>query len=131
MSGDETDGEKTPDSNYRIIVSKWQSQELRNFLWTIDARYRHDWEHPTHRRAMGGNRPRTRVLRPGYSEDGIAPIGLWKNCYDNDWLAEQPPYVVRELEIIDEDYNFSLPADEPSEDTSLNNALPSESAGTL
>ncbi|PIL31027.1 hypothetical protein GSI_05721 [Ganoderma sinense ZZ0214-1] len=115
MSGDETDGEKTTDSDYRIITSRWQSQELRNFLWTIDAHYRQDWANPTHRRAMGGNRPRTRVLRQdGRSEGGIAPIGLWRNCYDQEWLDDQPAYIIRELEVVDEDYDFSIVTPAPT-----------------
>ena len=105
MSGDETDGaEKTHPPRWRIIIAKWQSRELRNFLWTLDRMYREDWA----RRRSGGNPPRERVLRDGYEQEGVAPSGLWRNCYDKDWLATQPDYIVRELEIIDKDYNFTL-----------------------
>lgn len=74
----------------------------------MDGDYRTDWEKPVHRRAMGGNVPRTRVFRAGCVEEGTAPIGLWRNCYDAEWLARQPEYIVRELEIIPEDYDFGL-----------------------
>ncbi|KAI0715889.1 hypothetical protein C8T65DRAFT_572658, partial [Cerioporus squamosus] len=107
MSGDETDGpEKTHPPRWRIKIAKWQSRELRNFLWSLDRMYREDWA----RRRSGGNPPRERVLQDGEDEDedGIAPVGLWRNCYDRDWLQAQPAHIVRELEIIDEDYDFSL-----------------------
>ncbi|RPD53694.1 hypothetical protein L226DRAFT_456214, partial [Lentinus tigrinus ALCF2SS1-7] len=105
MSGDETDGpEKTHPPRWRIVIAKWQSRTLRNFLWSLDRMYREDWA----RRRTGGNPPRERVLRDGDDEDGIAPAGLWKNCYDKEWLERQPAHVIRELEIVDEDYDFTL-----------------------
>lgn len=110
MSGDETDGEtKMHPPVWRIWISRWQSKELRRFLWSQDREYQHDWEKPTHRRAMGGNIPRTRIFRAGCIEEGVAPISLWRNCYDQEWLAEQPEFIVRKLEIMQEDYNFGLP----------------------
>ena len=112
MSADETDGERTTDTKYRIILARWQSRELRDFLWTLDAYYRQDWAHPPHTRAIGGNRPRQRILRAGYAEDGIAPIGLWRNCYDQHWLESQLSHVIRELEIVDEDYDFTFPSED-------------------
>ncbi|KAI0710494.1 hypothetical protein C8Q76DRAFT_623967, partial [Earliella scabrosa] len=106
MSGDEREGPKTAFPHiYRIIVSSWQSQELRNFLWALDTMYRQDFG----TRGLGGNPPRQRVLREGTEEeDGVAPIGLWRNCYNPAWLKKQPPHIIRELEIVDEDYDFSL-----------------------
>ena len=105
MSGDETDGaEKTHPPRWRIIIARWQSRELRNFLWSLDRMHREDWA----RRRTGGNPPRERVLREGYDEDGTAPVGLWRNCYDQAWLQAQPAHVIRELEIVDEDYDFTL-----------------------
>ncbi|RDX40492.1 hypothetical protein OH76DRAFT_1302713, partial [Lentinus brumalis] len=105
MSGDETDGpEKKHPPVWRIIIAKWQSQALRNFLWALDRMYREDWA----KRRVGGNPPRVRVQREGTEEDGIPPIGLWKNCFDDAWLAKQPDYYVRDLEIVDEDYDFKL-----------------------
>ncbi len=111
MSGDETDGdEKTHPPVWRIRLACWQSVLLRTFLWLLDRYYREDWAKPVHRRAMGGNVPRVRVPRTGcYDEDSIAPIGLWRNCYDKDWLEAQPAHIVRELEIVAEDYDFGIP----------------------
>lgn len=42
-------------------------------------------------------------------EDGVAPIGLWWNCYDANWLKLLPPHVCKSLHLIKADYDFSLP----------------------
>lgn len=110
MSADETDGppgtEKPHPPRWRIVIARWQSRELQDFLWALDRMYREDWG----RRRTGGNPPRHRLLPDGEGrqEDGIAPVGLWRNCYNKAWLEKQPPHIVRELEIVDEDYDFKL-----------------------
>ncbi len=105
MSGDETDGpEKTHPPVWHILIATWQSRALREFLWAIDRIYREDWAKPR----KGGNPPRVRILREGHHEEGVAPSGLWRNCYDPEWLQQQPPYIIDELEILDEDYDFTL-----------------------
>ncbi|KAI1786031.1 hypothetical protein LXA43DRAFT_898713, partial [Ganoderma leucocontextum] len=123
MSADETDYEseegddgrvKKHPPQFRIKISNWQSLELRNFLWTLDIYYRQDWGNTSLRRSLGGNPPRTRVVDDQNSEDGVAPIGLWRNCYDEDWLDAQLPHIVRDLEIVDEDYDFTFPAPPPA-----------------
>ncbi|KAJ2986320.1 hypothetical protein NUW54_g9814 [Trametes sanguinea] len=46
MSEDETDGESVEHPPvYRIVIAEWQSEELRQFLWTLDALYREYWAH--------------------------------------------------------------------------------------
>ena len=111
MSGDETDGdEKSIPPTFRIINVRWMSRELRLFLRTLDALYRERWAKPIGNRATAGNAPRYRVERSnGRWEDGVAPIGLWRNCYDSAWLKSLRPHVRASLNIIDADYNFSLP----------------------
>ncbi|KAH9846926.1 hypothetical protein C2E23DRAFT_742842 [Lenzites betulinus] len=111
MSGDETDGEtRALPMVYRIVESRWQSIELKTFLRALDAKYRHGWEKPRPgQRATGGNPPRTRVLREGSRvEDGYAPAGLWRNCYDPDWLRGLEPYQRRALKIIGANYDFDM-----------------------
>ncbi|OJT15389.1 hypothetical protein TRAPUB_8056 [Trametes pubescens] len=109
MSGDETDGppglpRKTP-MLYRIVEALWQSAALKAFLRALDVMYREDWG----KRAPGGNPPRTRVLREdGRVEEGHPPEGLWRNCYDQEWLQSLRPYRRRALRIIDADYDFDL-----------------------
>ncbi len=95
---------------YRIIESRWQSLVFKIFLRALDAKYRAAWEKPKPgKRAVGGNPPRTRISRAdGRSEDGYAPPGLWRNCYDSDWLRSLEPYQRRALRIVNSDYDFDL-----------------------
>ena len=59
----------------------------------------------------GGNTPRERLeLADGETVDSPAPKGLWRNCYNPAWLKGLKPYQYEALQIIDEDYEFSLDA---------------------
>ncbi|TFK83037.1 hypothetical protein K466DRAFT_499232, partial [Polyporus arcularius HHB13444] len=110
MSGDETDGPvKTHPPTFRIVEARWQSLELKTFLRALDALYRETWAKPVGQRATSGNPPRHRVEKAGRSEEGVAPVGLWRNCYDDTWLRSLRPHVRASLNIIDSDYKFTLP----------------------
>ncbi|KAI0737796.1 hypothetical protein C8Q80DRAFT_1114763, partial [Daedaleopsis nitida] len=111
MSGDETDGPvKEHPPRFRIVEARWQSLELKTFLRAIDALYRDDWAKPVGCRATSDNAPRHRVEHSDARiEDGVAPIGLWRNCYDQAWLRSLRPHVRESLKIINTDYIFSLP----------------------
>ena len=109
MSGDETDGDvKVHPPTYRIVETRWQSLELKTFLRALDTMYREKWAAPPIGRATSGNAPRFRIEAGSRIEDGVAPIGLWRNCYDKAWLASLKPHVLQSLKVRDEDYNFSL-----------------------
>ena len=41
--------------------------------------------------------------------DSRAPKGLWQNCYNQSWLNALPGHIRARLNIIDSDYDFSLP----------------------
>ncbi len=59
---------------------------------------------------MSGNQLRVRLERTdGRTEDGVAPIGLWRNCYDSSWLKSLRPHVRKSLNAIKSDYRFTLP----------------------
>ncbi|KAI0364231.1 hypothetical protein BV20DRAFT_956696 [Pilatotrama ljubarskyi] len=111
MSDDEADSPvKLHHGVFRIILAAWQSDAFRHFLWALDAMYRWDYAHPKGRRRTPGNEPRARALPAagGITEDGVAPIGLPRNCYDRAWLDALTPHVRKELEVQDYDYDFSL-----------------------
>ncbi|KAH9847482.1 hypothetical protein C2E23DRAFT_741800 [Lenzites betulinus] len=112
MSGDETDGtEKTHPPTFRIVEARWQSLALKLFFRALDALYRECWAKPAGERATSGNPPRIRIERAdARTEDSLAPIGLWKNCYDPAWLKSLRPHVRESLKIIDKNYDFKLPA---------------------
>ncbi|RPD70237.1 hypothetical protein L226DRAFT_470548 [Lentinus tigrinus ALCF2SS1-7] len=110
MSGDETDGDevKHPPS-YRIVIAEWQSLELRLFLWALDAKYIGHWEKPPKQRRSRGNPPRTRDVRDeSKTVPGIAPCRLWRNCYNSEWLEKLEDWEIELLEIVNEDYDFTL-----------------------
>lgn len=110
MDGDEPVGgeEKAFPVKFRIFRPKWASQELCNYWWSLDAEYRLHYGKPTHERATRGNPPRDRELPEGSVEAGITPIGLWRNCYNKAWLDSLEPYLLWELEIVEEDFDFNL-----------------------
>lgn len=115
MSGDETDGlEKTHPPTFRIVEARWQSLAFKLFLRLLDALYRENWATPVGDRATSGNPPRVRIEQEdGRSKDSLAPIGLWRNCYDPAWLKSLRPHVRASLKIIDADYDFTLPPLKP------------------
>ena len=106
MSADETDDSSSRAPKvYRIVECKWQSVLLKMFLRALDDLYR---EHCA-TRPHGGNPPRMRVESASTRvEEGHAPEGLWRNCYDAAWLNSLPEYRRRALKIVDEDYDFGL-----------------------
>ena len=61
------------------------------------------------RRATPGNPPRTRIEKENQVTRGTVPVGLWRNCYDADWLAGQRAYMVEDLDIIDADFDLTPP----------------------
>lgn len=112
MSGDESDNpEPAVPKIWRIIFAAWQSAELRNFLWALDAKYIKDRARPQEegKRRTPGNSVRARMpLATSSTVPGVAPPGLWRNCYDEDWLAGQSDWEREQLDIIDGVYDFTL-----------------------
>ncbi|KAI0753001.1 hypothetical protein C8Q80DRAFT_1097403 [Daedaleopsis nitida] len=117
MSADESD---SPDPTLprvrRIILANWQSMELRNFLWALDAKYLSTTNRPTDgKRRTPGNKACVRqVCDTSRAVAGVAPPGLWINCYDPVWLENLPEWEVEQMEIINQPYDFTL--DPPHED---------------
>ncbi len=94
---------------FNSIRPIWRSQALGEFLHDLDDAHREDWAAPVGNRATPGNPPRTRVEAEGRVGSGPVPRRLWRNCYDAEWLKKQRPHFVADLEIIDKDFDFSLP----------------------
>ncbi|KAI0654541.1 hypothetical protein C8Q70DRAFT_1058314 [Cubamyces menziesii] len=105
MSGDETDG-PWQESKYRIVESRWQSDDFKAFMRSLDAKYQND---EAAHSGTNCNTLRTRIARAGdHVEDGYAPRGLWRNCYNQDWLRELPMSKRRGLRVVNADYDFDL-----------------------
>ncbi|KAI9068781.1 hypothetical protein FKP32DRAFT_1561001, partial [Trametes sanguinea] len=97
---------------FYIVEAAWQSAEFKNFVWTLDAMNIEAWKRTCGDRLPSGNTPRLRVSKQNPTvRDTVAPIGLWRNCYDATWLAKLKPYQRNALQVIDSDYDFTLTAD--------------------
>ena len=44
-----------------------------------------------------------------------APVGLWRNCYDAEWMRKQKEIFIDELCVIEEDYDFTIPQDDDAD----------------
>ncbi len=90
---------------YHITEALWQSRSYKTFMRGIDSlRNAKRTKDKT-----GGNSPRLRVeLREPRTVNSKAPKGLWRNCYDENWLKNLPPHEYNVLEIIDDLYEFNL-----------------------
>ena len=112
MSGDEAASTGAlGETTYIIIGAAWQSRELIAFFDLLDAIFAREWNRPVGSRRRGGRAPRIRVRQePGVQKvvNDPAPVGLWRNCYDEDWVRKQNPWTIRDPNIIDEDYNFTV-----------------------
>ncbi|THH23037.1 hypothetical protein EUX98_g8144 [Antrodiella citrinella] len=119
---------------YRIVDVPWRSAEFTTFLRTTDAMYRDDWadklgragivrvqqtflqKKGLQRRAVrtGGNPPRTRVEKPLAKDATVkytVPSCLPRNCYKIDWLRKLQPWRRTQMGILEQDYDFTFPAD--------------------
>ncbi|KAI0709156.1 hypothetical protein C8Q76DRAFT_626546, partial [Earliella scabrosa] len=87
-----------------ILEAEWQSQEYKAFMrGGLDKMLK------AARKSSGGNQPRERLERPEPKVvNSRAPRGLWRNCYSQAWLQKLMPHQHHALQIIDEDYDFSL-----------------------
>ncbi|EGO23668.1 hypothetical protein SERLADRAFT_438980 [Serpula lacrymans var. lacrymans S7.9] len=108
MSGDETDNEvQGAPKTYLISRPHWQSPEMKDFMRKLDHIYRENWRNPHGRRATAGNAPRIRIAS-NRCEPGHAPRGLWRNCYDSNWLKDLRGWQRDKLDIVDKDYDFTI-----------------------
>ncbi|KAI1783124.1 hypothetical protein LXA43DRAFT_904207, partial [Ganoderma leucocontextum] len=114
MSGDEAENDEDRLSSvYTIIEAAWQSTALKTFLRQLDAMYVAAWPKRVGDRGRGGKGPRRRKVKAngkGRVVDSVAPVGLWRNCYDDEWVKQQDPWVIRELCIVNDDYDFTIHA---------------------
>lgn len=112
MSADETETPGPP-KTFRILRPAWQSDELAEFLWRLDEIDREHWRSPVEQASTAGNPLRTRLPPvPGQCTTSRAPAGLWRNCYHPQFLKELREWDLHDLNMIDEDYDFSIPPEE-------------------
>ncbi|KAI0688934.1 hypothetical protein C8Q76DRAFT_598459, partial [Earliella scabrosa] len=115
MSGDEAvvkgveDDRQQHPRSYHIVEAAWQSDEFKAFVRMLDEWHIEDWQLKVGDRLQGGNTPRVRIaLAKPRVINSPAPTGLWRNCYNPGWLRSLKEHVREQLQIIDEDYDFTL-----------------------
>ncbi|RDX51288.1 hypothetical protein OH76DRAFT_1347265, partial [Lentinus brumalis] len=116
MSGDEPEFEVSNDERqahprvFFITDAFWQSGPLVTLFRSLDAWNVQDWRQSIGDNLPGGNPPRKRVeLANPKVVNSPAPKGLWRNCYNDAWLATLKKHEIRKLRIINKDYDFKLP----------------------
>ncbi|KAI1787166.1 hypothetical protein LXA43DRAFT_896726, partial [Ganoderma leucocontextum] len=121
MSADETDqddkGAKKCPTSYTITRASWMSFALRKVCRDLNKENIGSRNTSTGNLGPGGNGPRTRAdATPPREADTRAPEGLWHNCYSAGWLACLREHEVRKLNIIDEDFDLSIPTGDTSDE---------------
>ncbi|KAI0648748.1 hypothetical protein C8Q79DRAFT_896468, partial [Trametes meyenii] len=112
MSGDESvTARDRLHGVWLIVEAEWQSEEMKDFLRKLDTLYRvYFLKKTTHGEGDGrGHGPRERIATSNSRiVDSEAPEGLWRNCYSKAWLDKQRPHFVKDLNVREEQYDFSL-----------------------
>ncbi|KAH9896048.1 hypothetical protein C8Q73DRAFT_628939, partial [Cubamyces lactineus] len=113
MSGDETDrdegGKKIHPPSFTVTEAEWPSKKYKGLMRKLGQWQNEDWKNPTlDGDYKGGSGPRQRHY-VGKIVSAPAPKGLWRNCYSKRWKAKLKPHQLRALEMVDEDYDFTLP----------------------
>ncbi|KAG8907291.1 hypothetical protein FRB99_004740 [Tulasnella sp. 403] len=105
MSSDEDEGDVSGRCTYSIIKKKWRSPDVKRFFNIIDA-----YRRSTKSAGYKGRDYRHWAPSDKVSTSAAVP-GLPKNFYDEAWLATQPHYVVRRLQIDPVEYSLTIPSD--------------------
>jgi hypothetical protein len=107
VSSDEsaTDDE-TSHKAFRRISPVWRSEALQGFMWALDTVIRANRIPKIGHRSIRGAEPRRRLFGSSKNLDAIAPPGLPRNCYHEDWLRTLTPSQLRMLELKDVIYKF-------------------------
>ncbi|TFK65465.1 hypothetical protein BDN72DRAFT_900691 [Pluteus cervinus] len=118
MSDDEAENDGPENKRWNIISVKWRSHDLTEMLRKLDSIYFENWRRPFSRRIhqeyrsttmkTPGNIPRTRIPS-ALSAEGVAPVGLPRNCYDDEWYNALPDWARRDLDAQENTvYDFTI-----------------------
>ncbi|KAJ3507456.1 hypothetical protein NMY22_g16924 [Coprinellus aureogranulatus] len=111
VSDEETDEEKVGGESIPIlkkVIPAWRSIEFGNLYQEIDEVAREMRSSSLgKRRKPSGVGPLLRSRKGGKkTEEHAPPAGLWRNCFDEDWLALKRGWELTALAIIEKDYDF-------------------------
>ncbi|KAI6131848.1 hypothetical protein EV401DRAFT_1883845 [Pisolithus croceorrhizus] len=107
VSSDESDTGLEGHKVYRKISPAWCSEELANFMHSIDSLIISNRHPRVGHRSIRGQEPRRRIPSNLINEDAVAPPRLPLNCYKDSWLACLLPSERKKLNAqADKRYNF-------------------------
>lgn len=111
--GGPRDGTSRIVRTYRRINPFWRSRSLAQFLWALDDISYQQRVPKIGCRRVAGATPRLRLPAIAYSDHSIAPAGLPRNCYNEDWLRTLWRYEVDALQMQNWDYDFTISTSRP------------------
>jgi hypothetical protein len=112
VSSDESDSEagssKHSANAFWIISPTWRSPQLATFLRGLDPIVIVQTQPRVGERKRRGQPPRLRKLPDPerFNDSVLAPPGLPRNCYNNEWYDKLPQWAKNQVSATDEDYNF-------------------------
>ncbi|KAI6165339.1 hypothetical protein EDD17DRAFT_1472674, partial [Pisolithus thermaeus] len=107
VSSDESDTGLEGHKVYWKISPAWRSEELANFMHSIDSLIISNRRPRVGHRSIRGQEPRWCIPSNLINEDAVAPPRLPLNCYKDSWLACLLPSERKKLNAwADKRYNF-------------------------
>ena len=107
ISSDESEDETRRTIDYSRVYPRWRSRQLANILYKADAVAASNASIPIGMRKKAGTQLWSRPHSLKYNETAPAPPGLFRNCYDPEWLLGLPSHIQKQLKVQDVDYNFN------------------------
>ncbi|KAJ8453541.1 hypothetical protein ONZ51_g13538 [Trametes cubensis] len=107
MSSDEGEYVNGILHHYRIFLKLWRHPQLVRLLRILDALYRRFRSSEGQGEARG-NRPHLRYLSQDESANTLAVPGLPQNAYEPAWLAALRPLPRQDLQVDENDLDFSI-----------------------
>ncbi|KIJ11050.1 hypothetical protein PAXINDRAFT_16012 [Paxillus involutus ATCC 200175] len=90
------------------VTPTWRSSQLMVFMWRLDEVVERMKGPEFGKRKKAGNQMRNRIPSDKTNPEAVAPKGLPKNCYNEDWLAGLYRSQREMLNIRDKDYEFGI-----------------------
>ncbi|KAI6039282.1 hypothetical protein EDC04DRAFT_2552197, partial [Pisolithus marmoratus] len=87
VSSDRSDTGLEGHKVYQKISPAWCSEELANFMHSIDLLIISNCHPRVGHRLIHGQEPRQHIPSSLVNKDAVAPLGLPLNCYKGSWLA--------------------------------------------
>ncbi|TEB26923.1 hypothetical protein FA13DRAFT_1795171 [Coprinellus micaceus] len=110
MSDEEIDYEEIEGHRTTVLAKvtpEWRSEEFGELYQFVDLRRTEMKKSGFGKRRTTNGKNLLRIRKPGRKTAAHPPPpGLWRNCFDKNWLSKRRPWELAALKIVDEDYDF-------------------------